>query len=692
MIDLLLEIGVSNLCLSLLLAAAAWTVQTRWRQPLIAHLLWLLVLAKLVTPPLFTIPVFEVPGLGIAGTPAGWEMEPLAELAHADATPMAIPLEGGERAGWASFRSSGKALLAFLWLLGSACVLIGSLLRIARFHRLLEVASAPADAQIRSVADEIAKRLGLNKTPQVSITTAHLSPMVWWVFGRVRVLIPEGLMRRMPTAELRWILAHELAHVRRRDHLVRWLEWLACVAFWWNPVAWFARNNLRVNEEICCDALVLESLEPDRRSYASSLLDAVEFLASSALRPPVLASEVISGGGLERRLRMIVSETRHLNTPRWASAAVLCAVGLLPLGVAHAQDPDRKKVEPVEATQVEKAQGGRRAAEGGQRFEKLGLNRERLARIQRAFLESGVPREKLESAVEGMIKLVHVTRKNGGEFAPRPGFRKHFAELGFTREQIERIEATAQRIAAGLKGVPGQRRSETGIDGHFARIGVQEETVAQIRWYLDGFGLEEAQVEPVIGAMPRVIHAIQTEGEDKELHPGLLEHFQKVGLDAEQIEQVQGLARQVAAGLDEPTPGETARRKGMTEKEYAAAAQKIEQAVTEGQLSEEDGRAKLEALRRKLAGNSGRSRGESHDMEEVRRKLELAVENGTLSREEANKKFQEIDQRVADIERRKAEHEAMVERVKAAIRAGEFTPEEGKEKLEEIEKKRSGER
>ncbi len=88
----------------------------------------------------------------------------------------------------------------------------------------------------------------------------------------------------MDTRQFQWILAHELAHVRRRDYMVRWLEWLACVCFWWNPMVWWARHHLRVNEELCCDALVVSSLKPRPHTYADSLLTAVECLACPVVR------------------------------------------------------------------------------------------------------------------------------------------------------------------------------------------------------------------------------------------------------------------------------------------------------------------------------------------------------------------------------------------------------------------------
>ncbi len=112
------------------------------------------------------------------------------------------------------------------------------------------------------------------------------------------------------------------------------------MAFWWNPIAWWARSGLRIAEETACDVLVLDSLRPDRRNYANSLLSVAEFLSTEAIRPPAVASAMDSGGKLEQRLTMIISN--HLpKTPRWLLSAVLAVgAGVLPLSVRPALDTD----------------------------------------------------------------------------------------------------------------------------------------------------------------------------------------------------------------------------------------------------------------------------------------------------------------------------------------------------------------
>ncbi|MCU0914010.1 MAG: M48 family metalloprotease [Planctomycetes bacterium] len=357
MMDLCLSMGLSNACFALALALAATAAGAKTRRPHLAHLFWLLVFVKLVTPPLVTIPVsvFSPPtgdaGAGARAFVAG------APSAMGDTTP-GSPLLSRLAPLW----NRVKPGVAALWLVGSLVVLVWSMVRVYRFGRLLTTQSEVAPLELQQEAERIARRLGLATTPAIRTVAAHLSPLVWWVGGRVRIFIPRALLNEMDVRNWHWILAHELAHVRRRDHLVRWVEWLACVGFWWNPVVWWAQRNLRAMEEICCDDLVLSRLHPAPKSYAASLFSAVEFLARPAVRIPALASEINSGRCLERRFRMIVSANPNRSSSRWSHRCVLvCMLAVLPLGLASAQDYDavaQRLKEAVTKGEITQPQAG----------------------------------------------------------------------------------------------------------------------------------------------------------------------------------------------------------------------------------------------------------------------------------------------------------------------------------------------
>jgi hypothetical protein len=112
------------------------------------------------------------------------------------------------------------------------------------------------------------------------------------------------------------------------------------VAFWWNPVVWWARRNLRASGELCCDALVMEAFRPSPRAYAGSLLNVIDFLsAPPALPAPAFASEVHSGGStrlIEQRLKSVLRSDPSSAPPRWLRQAMgLLALCVLPLGLVH---------------------------------------------------------------------------------------------------------------------------------------------------------------------------------------------------------------------------------------------------------------------------------------------------------------------------------------------------------------------
>ena len=70
---------------------------------------------------------------------------------------------------------------------------------------------------VAQLATRIAIDLGLAATPTVYTIPAHISPMVWWNGGRVKILIPGALLTVLDHGDLELVLAHEMAHVRRRD-------------------------------------------------------------------------------------------------------------------------------------------------------------------------------------------------------------------------------------------------------------------------------------------------------------------------------------------------------------------------------------------------------------------------------------------------------------------------------------------
>jgi BlaR1 peptidase M56 len=193
--------------------------------------------------------------------------------------------------------------------------------------------------------------MGLARFPRITLVPARVSPMLWWRGGAVELLFPAALLDDLTDEERDALLAHELAHVRRHDHWVRFLELGAVAAFWWHPVAWWARSRLRHAEERSCDAWVVR-IDRDRpRSYAKALLKTVSFLSGHQPRIPALASGVGEVQQLEERLTMILrpDSTGLLSRPRRLAFAGACLTALLIFPTwaerHQAEDPERSRAE-----------------------------------------------------------------------------------------------------------------------------------------------------------------------------------------------------------------------------------------------------------------------------------------------------------------------------------------------------------
>jgi len=581
MTDFFFQMELSNACLSLVLGIAAMVVGAKARRPHLAHMLWLLVFIKLVTPPVMRIPIVKIPTQGetavvINDNSRAGQLLPNTRQLNID--------EQSNATVW----NHARVWLPPIWLLGSMVVFGFSMVRVCRFSRLLAAESEAAPQELQTAAEKIARRLGLNTIPTICTTSARISPMVWWAGGKVRIVIPTTLLKEMDAQQWQWILAHELAHVRRRDYLVRWLEWLACVLFWWNPVVWWAQRNLRATEEICCDDLVISCLSPKPKFYANSLLSAVEFLARPAFRPPAMASEINSGGFLERRFKMIVSEkTNRSNTRRLKICVLLCALIVLPLGIASAQD--------YEAVEKRLGEG---VAKGELTLKQASVMMDALKKAGGERKDQGSDRAKayLMKVKKELGELVEAGKISQEDAAKRyegaeKGIRERMArqskrgQRNIAIEEYKRAEAKMRKMVAEGKAKPED--VERRLIEMRRMIGRQAERGARSERERGERRITVEEYRSAEERMRKMVEEGKAKPEDVERR--LIEMRRMIGRQAER------------GARSEREHGE----RRITVEEYRNAEERMRKMVEDGKAKPEDVRARLNEMRRMMGDEIG---------------------------------------------------------------------------------------
>ncbi|AMJ66823.1 M56 family metallopeptidase [Hymenobacter sp. PAMC 26628] len=230
--------------------------------------------------------------------------------------------------------------LVLAWGLGLLVMslrLLGGLLYVQRLRRH-RTRPLPAAWQARLGA--LVARAGLRRPVGLLESGLVAAPLV---VGHLRplVLLPLGAVAGLPVACVEAILAHELAHVLRRDYLVNLLQTVAETVFFYHPAVWYLGQCLRDERENCCDDLATELVGGDPLRLARALTALAEWSQTAVLVPvPRLALAATGGrGSLLSRVRRLVQGPPARPTRGESLAAVallLGGLGLLGTGVALA--------------------------------------------------------------------------------------------------------------------------------------------------------------------------------------------------------------------------------------------------------------------------------------------------------------------------------------------------------------------
>jgi TonB family protein len=224
--------------------------------------------------------------------------------------------------------STDLALLVATWITGATVNLVGLLFGFWRLHRTAARATIVRDGPWADAARHLSEHLNV-RTPVRLLQSDRPAVLVTWGLFTPKVMLPIDAPS-WDADRIRIVLAHELAHVQRRDWIVQIGSELLRIACWFNPLVWLAASRLRLESERACDDAVV-NLGVSGRDYALHLLElARQFGRARDIYPAVAI--VPRPSNLERRVTAMLNPrlSRHplSVTTRLGTIAALLAIAL----------------------------------------------------------------------------------------------------------------------------------------------------------------------------------------------------------------------------------------------------------------------------------------------------------------------------------------------------------------------------
>ena len=231
-------------------------------------------------------------------------------------------------------------LIICMWLAGLAFFILRLLGGLAYVQHLRHYRVSPMPLQWNEKLTELTKRLGLAK-PVGLLESASVSvPMVIGVLKPI-ILLPAGVLTMLTPAQLEAVIAHELAHIYRRDYLLNIIQSILEAIYYFNPAVWWISAYIRIERENCCDDIAVELCD-DSLSYARALLTLEESVQYSPRLAMALANK--GKGKLLFRIRRILNQPQKnsfIMEKFAASAILLLALFLLSFGAASKSDTEQ---------------------------------------------------------------------------------------------------------------------------------------------------------------------------------------------------------------------------------------------------------------------------------------------------------------------------------------------------------------
>ncbi|MFT5756771.1 MAG: bla regulator protein BlaR1 [Alteromonadaceae bacterium] len=225
---------------------------------------------------------------------------------------------------WYSNIAEYLPYLAMAWLTIITILASKLLIELYTVNQLPRRNIVPADAKLTTRFNALVVQLGLNNPPRLVISLKTNVPIaIGWL--KPVVLIPVSMLTGLTPNQLDMLILHELAHIRRHDYLVNFIQTLVEILLFFHPAVLWVSNQMRNEREYCSDDIAVQSCG-DAIAYAHTLADTASLCHKHRNRSIPSMAMAASGGDLKQRVVRLIDQhhcTSSNDASKWLASIVI---------------------------------------------------------------------------------------------------------------------------------------------------------------------------------------------------------------------------------------------------------------------------------------------------------------------------------------------------------------------------------
>src|SRR6266850_3631095 len=207
-----------------------------------------------------------------------------------------------------------------VWILIAALATLRIVVGLWRLRRLRSSSLPLATSSLPPAVQDLVAQFQSGRRVEICSSSVVTIPTAIGFFKPV-ILIPQWVLRDLSAEELKVVLLHEFAHLRRWDDWTNLAQKLVRIVFFFHPAVWWIEKRLSLEREMACDEVVLAETE-NPQAYAECLVSLAE---KSFVRRGLVLAQAVVGHARETSLRL--ARILDGNRPR-SSRAFRPALGL----------------------------------------------------------------------------------------------------------------------------------------------------------------------------------------------------------------------------------------------------------------------------------------------------------------------------------------------------------------------------